>query len=205
MHAPMPGARQNLSDYTASRSVPRGAMKVQDKASSAVAYLYERDGRLYAVAFHGKAGKADWHFRFKTAEQRAAKIGEHFANVRASDKRKADEAAERKASAAKGQGLEVGHILVCSWGYEQTNIDFYQVTALIGKTMLELRKIGSCDASRAGGPSMTGHVVPNPDVFTGEPLRRKVRRYGKSVSVSITDYSSAELWDGRPRWYSTYA
>ena len=38
--------------------------------------------------------------------------------------------------------LQIGSILYASWGYDQTNIDFYEVTKLIGRTTLELRELG---------------------------------------------------------------
>ena len=40
-------------------------------------------------------------------------------------------------------GVKVGDVFYDSWGYEQTNIDFYQVVALRGKTQIVLRPIHS--------------------------------------------------------------
>ena len=37
--------------------------------------------------------------------------------------------------------LQIGSILYTSWGYEQTNIDFYQVIELIGTSTVVLREI----------------------------------------------------------------
>mgnify|MGYP003662304800 CR=1 FL=1 len=37
--------------------------------------------------------------------------------------------------------LEENDILYSSWGYEQTNINFYKVKRLCGKTQVELVKI----------------------------------------------------------------
>ena len=39
-------------------------------------------------------------------------------------------AGSRKKEAVNICGVEVGDVFVDSWGYEQTNIDFYQVVAL---------------------------------------------------------------------------
>lgn len=39
------------------------------------------------------------------------------------------------------RGVKVGDIFYTSWGYEQTNLDFYQVVGLVGKVTVKLRKI----------------------------------------------------------------
>ena len=38
-------------------------------------------------------------------------------------------------------GVKIGDVFYDSWGYEQTNIDFYQVVGLKGKTMVELKPV----------------------------------------------------------------
>lgn len=38
-------------------------------------------------------------------------------------------------------GVKVGDIFVSSWGYEQTNVDFYQVIALVGKHSVRVREV----------------------------------------------------------------
>ena len=53
--------------------------------------------------------------------------------------RRHDEAQE-KAAAAFRESLRVGDILYSSWGWEQTNIDFYQVIAIRGSAV-DLRQL----------------------------------------------------------------
>lgn len=38
-------------------------------------------------------------------------------------------------------GVEVGDIFSSSWGYEQTNVDFFQVVELVGATMVRVREV----------------------------------------------------------------
>jgi len=56
--------------------------------------------------------------------------------------------------------VEIGHILSASWGYDQTNIDYYKV---IRKTaaMVELRAIGQKFVE--ADSSMSEYVMPDPD------------------------------------------
>jgi hypothetical protein len=116
-----------------------------------------------------------------------------------------------------------GDILVCSWGYDQTNVDYYQVVDVTAKS-IRIREI-QAKVDHGDANSSTVKKFPVKDAFvrpTGTfdndrdqthtekgALRRfrcdtSTRQQGNTViriprySVSITDYSSAYLWDGVP-------
>lgn len=57
--------------------------------------------------------------------------------------RKAIEQAEDKEPETEkpANGVQVGDLFVCSWGYEQTNVDFVQVIALCGKSSVRVRPV----------------------------------------------------------------
>ena len=38
-------------------------------------------------------------------------------------------------------GVKVGDLFSASWGWEQTNVDFFQVVALVGKTSVRVRQV----------------------------------------------------------------
>lgn len=38
-------------------------------------------------------------------------------------------------------GVQIGDIFVASWGYDQTNVDFFQVIALCGETSVRVRQV----------------------------------------------------------------
>ncbi|MXY15156.1 MAG: hypothetical protein F4X94_01430 [Dehalococcoidia bacterium] len=139
---------------------------LQDGQSSAVAYLYEMNGRPYAVGFGGRRCKPDYNYRFRSHESRAAHVQKHFETLRANEQAARERKAARKAA---GRGLDVGDVLHTSWGYEQTNVDYYQVTSLIGKTMVELREIAA-DRTETGW--LQGTCTPVPDAFVGPAFRR---------------------------------
>jgi hypothetical protein len=136
---------QTLQAATASHKpkrehwIPKGSRRITDKQSDAVAYVYERLGVPYAAAFHGRAAKPDWHFRFRSEAERERRIKQHFAGRRAT----AEARAKHKVERTKPHSLEAGHILVCSWGYEQTNVDFYKVKRIIGPHTVELVMLDS--------------------------------------------------------------
>ncbi len=86
------------------------------------------------------------------------------------------------------RNLAVGDVLRCRWGFDQTNVDYYQVTALIGRTMVEIRQI---EAEEVEDMPMQGWSTPRYGRFIGDPLRRRA----KGSSVRIDSHSSAYLMD----------
>jgi hypothetical protein len=104
------------------------------------------------------------------------------------------EAIRRKlAEEVNPEPLKVGDILVSSWGYDQTNVDFYQVVAVSPKGGVTIREIGKEFAGETGGPSEKVVAVPNS--FTGPPMKKRPTPYG---SVKISSYARAFKWDGKP-------
>lgn len=141
----------------------------------------EMAGKFYAIAFSGKRQKPDWHYSFRTAERRDEKIAEYLASLKANSEYKTQRKAERVSAP---RDLEVGDILRASWGYDQTNIDFYEVTGLIGEHMVEIRPIAQHIAETGW---LCGKCAPKPGVYTGEPMRRVAR----NGSVRMTSYCKA--------------
>lgn len=99
---------------------------------------------------------------------------------------------------------EAGDILSCSWGYEQTRVDFYEVTKVTTKT-ITVREIHKRYVSR--GERGDGSVVPVPGAFkidekplTGRRFNFPSNMWGNEnkwrYSIRIEDYSTAYLWDG---------
>lgn len=174
-----------------------GALTVKHKNSSAVATLYtSTTGHLAAAGFSGKRDVADFNFRFRNEAERETRIKNHFAQVQAREAYKVLKRQEAK----KGRGLEVGDFLVSTWGYEQTNVDFYKVTKLVGKTMVELQRVGA-EVDRREGNGMSGYKVPTTNPYRGADPIRKVAANGK---VKITSYASAYVWDGKPVFFSEW-
>ena len=164
--------------------IPAGARKVAHKHSDAVAYIYEAERRgkpvPLAVAFSGKRGKPDWHFRFSSPDRRRERVEEHFAA-------RATHMERKREQTGKARALAVGDVLKASWGYDQTNVDYYQVTALVGATMVEIRQI-ACEAEETAWAQ--GKSVPVPGKYVGEAMRRKVCSYD-GASVRIASYAYA--------------
>ncbi|MDO8421123.1 MAG: hypothetical protein Q7S99_03075 [Parvibaculum sp.] len=183
-----------MTNYIADRFIPAGSVKVTDRHSDAVVYLYEARGQFMVVAYHGKAGKRDFHFRYTKEATRTARVAEFFKQRQA---RRASMAA-RKAESNKPHTLEVGHVLKSTWGYDQTNVDFYEVVEVNGAHMVTIRKIASSAESTG---DMTAREMPVIGEYISAPKRKRVTCGG----VRIASYSFASLWDCRPVSTSSYA
>lgn len=176
--------------------IPAGASCVRHKASDAIVYIYTTvRGRPGAMGFHGKAQKPDFHFTYSSEAARERAVRTYFESRAGQLAAKA----ARRATATQPGKLQEGHILVSSWGYEQTNIDWFQVTRVISAGMVEVRQI--CGAIVDEGANFTGKSVPDIDKFKGEPMRRRVT-HGTSLKIDNVRYAS--LWDGRPMSWTAY-
>ena len=54
---------------------------------------------------------------------------------------KAEKATTKKAAKVNKYGVKVGDYFSTSWGYEQTNVNFFQVIALVGETSVRVREV----------------------------------------------------------------
>ena len=117
---------------------------------------------------------------------------------------KARRAAER---AALVNPYKPGDIVYRTWGYEQTNADFYRVVATTPKAVRiePLRAIETEHRPFA----MSGHAVPDLEAPPTGPAQLKRLVVGRDgtgeAAVRIDSYSSAIRWHGRPVGISWYA
>ena len=152
---------------------------VQCKGADAMAAVFsDGKGRPCAAVWLGpRTLKPAWRYRFPTPAARAKRIAEAFEGARRW-------AASRAASKAPGRLLGVGDILRASWGYDQTNIDYYEVTALVGATMVEVREISKQSVETQ---SMVGKCVPAPGEYIGPAKRYKAQ----GDHIRIASYANA--------------
>lgn len=177
--------------FTRDFYIPKGSLKVADKQSDAVAYVYaSAAGVPFAMVFVGKADKPLWHYRFKTAERRDRAVLQAFENRREALKRNADRRAERKAWVPD---YKVGQVLRTCWGYEQTNVEFFEITEIRGKYAI-LRELAQ---ARAETGWAQGKCAPLPGEYAapryqgddrGAPIRRLMQQHGIKIDDVRTAY-----------------
>jgi hypothetical protein len=164
------------------------------------------DDKHYACAVYiGRKTKATYHYRFASIEQREEWLAEKLTELR----KQADVKKEMKRKLVQeGNPLQVGDILVCTWGYEQTNCDFYQVTS-VSQNMISMREIEKsvCHKTTGSEFDMSGTATPLKGAFVvgTQPFSRKVHLYpGGGVSIHIKSSQYANRWDGQPVFVSWY-
>lgn len=174
--------------------IPKGGVRVADKKSTAVCYMIGKNDYYVVMGFAGKRQKPDFHYRFTTLEKAQAYVAKFFTDVQAAEDHKA-QAKQRDTDrlAKMREKVKVGDIFYTSWGYDQTNIDFYQVVDRTAATV-EVVKIGKNCVDSMTGVDM---VVPdpNPMVKWGDTIKRKISTTG----FKIASYAYAYPWDGQPK------
>ena len=168
--------------------------KVESKKAPAEAYLYEHGDLCFAMGFGGKRSKPDFHFRFNSAEKGAEYVKDYIERQESHAEIRLKERAKRNAFK---HTLEVGSILYSSWGYDQTNIDFYQVTEVVGAKSVKIRAIGSARTDESNPPC--DYVVAVKDAFLDNE-KEMLKRVGQDNVITIASYARAYPWDGQPKY-----
>lgn len=115
--------------------------------------------------------------------------------------------AKRKARAEFVNPYKVGDFLEGSWGYDQTNVDFFQVLE-VRPMALKIRKVYNRETESTGRDQ--GRCVPVADSFHPryEAVWVTIQVYGRGHrehSIPSPIHGGLSKWDGRPMYYSSYA
>ena len=163
-----------------------------------LALAYEEFGRFFGIAFAGTAGKPSHHYRYRDLA-RAIEAAQQFIAGRRNHAEFV--ATNRKARAAYQTTLQPGTVLMSMWGYDQTNIDYYQIVAVSpSRKTVTIRPIAQ--RSVDGKHYMTGSCWPLADHFTGPAM---VKRISQGDRVHLTSYSSASPWEPKADHWTAYA
>ena len=169
----------------------------------------------YLRIYTGKSGKHLCYSWYRSLEHRQKTIDDYkkTAQYRADEKQKKTTAATQFKNP-----YNLGDILHHSWGYDQTQCDYYQVTEVKPKSVV-LKPIAakSCDTT---GP-MAEMCLPVKDHFVSGhcALKRysgKVSEVTKKVSFYTNKdgtlqyfipvpYGWCDLWNGKKNYHSWYA
>lgn len=173
---------------TTERYVPQGyELSYNDDDLNIQVYFNDTNG-CYGLCFVGKAKKATWHYRFKSADQRNQEVERTFKRVQEVANYKAEQKAKKLAASAN-HGVVVGDVFRCSWGYDQTNIDYYEVIAVSGKTatVCAIGRLSESDGY------LQGNCVPAPGKFIGKPFKKLIQKYSETSDAhfKVNSFSHA--------------
>lgn len=118
---------------------------------------------------------------------------------------------------------QVGDMMYSSWGYDQTNVDFYRVMKVSEHSVwMQEWSQGVADVVGWAAENVVAGFGPKMRrVWKGEPnsngyhseydeveppvFRKKFHAYEDGYVVSMNSYSNAYNWDGRKLYQSHYA
>lgn len=85
--------------------------------------------------------------------------------------------------------------MVRSWGYDQTNVDFYEVVAVKGATAT-IRKIGATHTFIG-----SDRLIAVRGRFIGPEKKCRIGKgYDGKLSLCVSDGDHAYAWDGKPMY-----
>lgn len=100
--------------------------------------------------------------------------------------------------------VDVGQIFVCSWGYGQTNIDYYKVIEVLNKSVV----IAPIGQTRKYTGSMQGECVPDSTKVGTKRITKRINSYstkdGTNVCLKINSFSTAFKWNGKTNIFTEW-
>lgn len=167
-----------------------------------------------AIFYSGRSQKKDWFFRFNTVERMHEKINETIQTRKNRQQELIERKAKQKELAEQYSAdhfFKIGDIVVNSWGYEQTNIEYYQVTKITKRQITVERIAGEMVENSMYSHGMACEVRPVKDAFLlgerNEKYTLTVKPHGEK-SMSLTggeSYYHFYKHDGKPEYKSWYA
>lgn len=142
----------------------------------------------------GKSMKPRWYYRFTSPVKRDEFINKRMEEVVIAAENKVERMQEY---ATRRDAVQAGDVFYASWGYEQTNIDFYVIIER-KKDFVLIQELGQ---TRTYDSNMSGECMPDLTRKTGEVMRRKLNSYCR---ITVDEVRSAGRWDGREISWSSW-
>lgn len=152
------------------------------------------DDKPVAIAFPIKGKNSIWYYGFRSKESMQKKID---ALIEGRIKWK-EEVKKRRAERYQPHNVKVGDIFYSSWGYDQTNIDYFKITKLIGKNKVEYAKVSTDVIYDNDSTLHKSQDKTAPGSHIGKPIRGLINMTGGRPSISIESFANAYPWDGKP-------
>jgi len=188
---------KGMREYDTKKQAERSAdFKVETYKKYEFQTWTNEKGKPVLRVYKGESGKAKSYYYYVTEASRQDAIDKFKTSMDNEEKRKAE---RKKARQNLQNPYQVGDILTSSWGYDQTNVDFYEVVGVTNKSV-RIEKIGQrlIEDNGPGGSS----VVPDTSYRSGKIMLKRVA--SEDGWVSLTSYSGASKWNGRPQYQTSF-
>jgi hypothetical protein len=183
---------KHMREFDAKKNAERFSdFKVETYKSYEFQTWTNEKGRSVLRVYRGESGKPKSYYYYVSLESR----NDAVAGFKKSADSREKMMAERKAARMNTVNpYQIGDILTSSWGYDQANVDFYEVVGVTNKSV-RLEKIGSTTIENNDSYGLK--VVPDTSWRGGKVM---LKRVDSSGYVSLTSYSCASKWDGNPQY-----
>lgn len=160
-------------------------------------------GKVYAMIWNPKATKPFANYSFRSVESREKYIAEAIAGHKAHNAMKAKWKAERNGTPEDMAKVQVGDIFCNSWGYDQTNVDYYQVVSKSGRSV-NVREI-ACESVPGSEGFMSDRVKPVKDAFLDNaPVIKKQVYFSSGVPHLNMKHGSCGKVDANSEHYRSW-
>lgn len=145
--------------------------------------------------------KIEFNYRFNTAE-RMIQYVERFIEDRIESKKNREERkiAQKLQSVQLAGAVKVGDLFVDSWGFEQTQVDLYQVVSKPSAKTVIVRPI-ACETVEGSEGQMSREVRAVPNAFIGEEIKKRLDNYG---GFKTSSFSSARPTTAEAKHYNSW-
>lgn len=123
-----------------------------------------------------------------------------------------------KPKAVNKYGVKVGDLFYSSWGYEQTNVDFFQIVEVVGASSVRVREVYprmTQDSPVSGMSSNRRYEIPaellpprSSSVFVKDQDRGDLKRLTgdgpEDVRFKLSNYANAHPYRGQEIYESWY-
>lgn len=171
---------------------------------------------LKAEGFRWHRIKKCWYNKISDA---VLKIAESLANGQVLTTTKATKTERQPKKAINKYGVKVGDIFFMSWGYEQTNLNFFVVTELVGNQSVRIKEcVMKITEENTYSHGMARDVAFDTSKFeilerslfckehqNGKGLLKRVGILGEQIYLNMSSYANAYPYKGAKLYNSWYA
>lgn len=163
---------------------------------------YDQGDKYYLKIWKVNGAHPFDNYYFRTVDRRQTFIDDR---IESAETRTARKAAQNRIKSAFKADLKPGDIYHTSWGYDQTNVDFYRVESVKGCFAI-LQEIATKHIPGSGG-FMSCRVVADPTRTVGGPIRKKICvGHNNQPTFKMCSWGCyAWKWDGAEQYCSWYA
>jgi hypothetical protein len=191
------------------RWIPKESIPVEHPNGLGIAYVYRTPRSAYVViAYGGKRTTSDFHYSYKTIEAAHEAIENWFLRLLGH----LESVKNRRKQSFEPHTYKIGDVVTNSWGYDQTNVDWYAVVRS-SEHFVWLRPICADLTDDDGVGPMSGYSVAHVDTSSPDPStwgfrfteKGEITMHKASGSYVCFEHGCGSKWHGEKQYTSWYA